>query len=68
MNKLSLLGGLIVVIGHIYLIIQCGIWAWNWVDPDGFWGGVGFLVVWGIFDYIAHVAIMGLAAMLFSKE
>ena len=68
MNKLSPLGGLVVVVGHIALIIMCGIWAWNWVDPDSFWGGLKFLIVWGIVDYIAHLIIMAVAVMLFGKD
>lgn len=68
MNKLSALGGLIVVVAHIALIILCGVWSWNWIEPESFWGGVKFIIVWGIFDYIAHLIIMAAAIVLFRNE
>lgn len=68
MDKLSALGGLIVVIAHIALIVLCGVWAWNWVEPESFWGGVKFIFIWGIFDYIAHLIIMAVAVVLFRNE
>ncbi|MBO9202032.1 MULTISPECIES: hypothetical protein [Niastella] len=68
MNKLSAFGALIVVIAHIALIILCGVWAWSWVGPESFWGGVKFIFIWGIFDYIAHLVIMTLAVVLFNNE
>ncbi len=68
MNKLSALGGVIVVIAHIALIIFCGVWAWNWTEPENFWGALAFIVLWGILDYVAHLIIMGVAFVIFSND
>jgi NAD dependent epimerase/dehydratase family enzyme len=38
------------LVGLIYLItigisIGSGIMAWNWIDPDSFFGAIGFIIV-----------------------
>ncbi|GAA4932897.1 hypothetical protein GCM10023314_01630 [Algibacter agarivorans] len=57
------------LIGLIWLVtigisIGSGIMAWNWIEPDSFFGAIGFLIVWGILSRIGHFLAMGLAALL----
>ncbi len=45
-----------------------GYMAWNWVEPESFWGAIKFLIAWGIFGYIAQILggliIAGIASMM----
>lgn len=60
--------GIIVVIIYIATWIGTGTMAWNWVGPDSFWGAIKFLIVWGIFGYIAQLIggliIAGIASIM----
>lgn len=60
--------GIIVVIIYIAAWIGTGTMAWNWVGPDSFWGAIKFLIVWGIFGYIAQLIggliIAGIASIM----
>lgn len=40
--------GCLSVIGYVACIIATGVWSWNWIEPDSFWGALKFLFVWGI--------------------
>lgn len=56
------------LIGLMWLVtigisIGSGIMAWNWIDPDSFFGAIGFLIVWGILSKIGHFLAMGLVAI-----
>jgi hypothetical protein len=48
--------------------IGTGYMAWNWVEPDSFWGAIKFLIAWGIFGFIAQIIggliISGIASMM----
>jgi len=60
--------GIVMVVINVAAWIGIGIMAWNWVEPDSFWGAIKFLIVWGIFGYIAHIIggliIAGIASMI----
>ena len=64
-------GGCVAVVllygGTIALSIGAGILAWKWIDPNGFWGFVGFLMLWSILSTIAHFIVVGLLG-LFSQK
>ncbi len=44
----------IMVVLPILTWLGTGYLAWNWVEPDSFWGAIKFLLAWGIFGYIAQ--------------
>lgn len=50
----------VVTIG---ISIGSGIMAWNWIEPNGFFGAIGFLIVWGILSKIGHFIAMGIVAL-----
>lgn len=59
-------GGALVALMWIVTIlisIGSGILAWNWIEPENFWGAIGFLIVWGILSKIGHFLAMGLVAL-----
>ena len=60
--------GIIMVIIYIVAWVGTGTMAWNWVEPDSFGGAIIFLIVWGIFGYIAQLIggliITGIASMM----
>ena len=60
-------GGCLMVFAWIATIgisIGSGIMAWNWIEPESFWGAIGFLIVWGILSKIGHLIAMGLVAII----
>jgi hypothetical protein len=57
------------LIGIMWLVtvgisIGSGVMAWNWIEPDSFFGAIGFLIVWGILSKIGHFLAMGLVAIM----
>lgn len=57
------------LIGLMWLVtvgisIGSGVMAWNWIEPDSFFGAIGFLIVWGILSKIGHFLAMGLVAIM----
>lgn len=50
----------IVTIG---ISIGSGIMAWNWIEPNSFFGAIGFLIVWGLLSKIGHFIAMGIVAL-----
>ncbi len=38
----------------VLISIFSGILSWNLVDPDSFWGGLLFLILWGILSKLGH--------------
>jgi|TARA_B110000902_G_scaffold257870_1_gene326680 hypothetical protein len=44
--------------------IGSGVMAWNWIEPDSFFGAIGFLIIWGILSKIGHFLAMGLVAIM----
>lgn len=55
-------------IGTIALSIFSGVLAWDWVEPESFFGAIGFLIVWGIFSKIGHFLMFGVIYLLFDKN
>ena len=58
--------GLVVII-TILISIFSGVFAWNLVEPKTFWGGVGFLILWGVFSKIGHYIAMFIGAIFIDK-
>jgi hypothetical protein len=58
----------ILWIGTIILSILAGIMAWNWIEPESFIGGVGFIILWGILGKVSHFIMMGIVVLLFGKN
>jgi hypothetical protein len=59
-------GGALVALLWIVTIaisIGSGIMAWNWIEPESFWGAIGFLILWGVLSKIGHFLAMGLVAL-----
>jgi len=61
------------LIGLLWLVtigisIGSGVTAWNWIEPDSFFGAIGFLIVWAILSKIGHFIAMGLVAVLGGME
>lgn len=48
----------------VSISIGSGIMAWNWIEPDSFFGALIFLVVWAIFSKIGHFIAMAIVAIL----
>lgn len=48
----------------IVISLGSGVLAWQWMNPKSFLGGVGFLLLWGLFSYIIHI-VLGMIAMAF---
>lgn len=60
-------GGALIALLWIVTIaisIGSGIMAWNWIEPENFWGAIGFLILWGILSKVGHFLAMGLVALL----
>ena len=59
---------LFAIIIPIATWLWTGNMAWNWVEPDSFWGAIKFLAAWGVIGYLAQVVggliIAGIASML----
>ena len=60
--------GIFLIIIPIATWLGTGYMAWNWVEPESFWGAIKFLIAWGIFGYIARIVsgliIAGIASMM----
>ena len=48
----------------IIISIGSGMMAWNWVEPESFWGALGFLILWGILSKIGHFLALGMVALI----
>ena len=48
----------------IGISIGSGVLAWNWIEPNSFFGAIGFLIVWGILSKIGHFIAMAVVAVL----
>lgn len=48
----------------VLISIGSGVMAWNWIEPESFLGGIGFLILWGILSKVGHFLAMGLVVML----
>lgn len=54
----------ILWIGTIAISIGSGLMAWEWIEPDSFFGAVVFIVVWSILSYIGHMIAAFIVAIL----
>jgi len=55
-----------IIIITLAISIGSGMIAWNWIEPEGFWGAIVFLIAWGVLSKIGHLIAMGIAALFFS--
>tara|TARA_B100000795_G_C22648230_1_gene379231 strand:- start:71 stop:280 length:210 start_codon:yes stop_codon:yes gene_type:complete len=51
-------------IATIAISIGSGTMAWNWIEPESFWGAIGFLILWGILSKVGHFLALGLVALI----
>ncbi len=59
-------GALVVlmwILSVIFLIIA-GILSWSMVNPQGFWGFIGFLTIWSILSSIGHLLAIAIAGWI----
>lgn len=59
-------GGALVAVYWILTIalsIFAGIIAWNLTEPDGFFGLIGFLLLWGVLSTVAHFLSIGIVKL-----
>ncbi|GGI56979.1 hypothetical protein [Winogradskyella haliclonae] len=47
----------------ILISILSGVLAWNWIEPDSFFGAIGFLIIWAILSKIGHFIAVALVAI-----
>lgn len=59
-------GCLISIIG-LALIIGSGMLAWEWFNPQSFFGYIGFLITWGIFGKVG-LLIIGFITMILNER
>lgn len=50
----------LIIIG---ISVSSGIMAWNWIEPDVFFGALIFLFVWAILSRIGHFKAMMIIAI-----
>lgn len=58
-------GGCLAIFAIIIPIagwLGTGYLAWNWVEPESFWGAIKFLIAWSIMGYIAQLIAMAIVA------
>ncbi len=55
-------------IGTILLSIGSGMLAWNWVEPESFFGAIGFLIIWGLLSKACHFVMFGLIFTIFNGD
>ena len=51
---------------YLLMTIPAGFLAWNITEPESFIGAIGFLIVWGILDYVFGFLITIFVAMFSS--
>jgi hypothetical protein len=56
--------GILMIIIPIAGWLGTGYLAWNWVEPESFWGAIKFIIAWGIFGYIAQLIAMAIIALV----
>ncbi|OFY42376.1 MAG: hypothetical protein A2X18_10845 [Bacteroidetes bacterium GWF2_40_14] len=55
--------GFVVLLGTIAVSILSGILAWNWIEPESFFGAIIFLIAWSLFSYIGYLVLGGIVAL-----
>ena len=51
-----------MIILYVVAWVGTGTLAWNWVEPESFWGAIKFLIAWGILGFIAQLIAGAIAA------
>lgn len=51
---------LFMLIGHFVSILGSGYLAWQWIEPESFFGAIKFLLIWTILGYIADFILMAI--------
>ena len=59
--------GALLLIATIVISIGSGILAWNWIEPESFWGTIKFLILWSVLSSVGYFLAMGLIS-LFSGD
>lgn len=57
---------ILVSIGYIAAFIGSGMIAWDWIEPESFWGGIKFLIAWAILGYVLKL-IVGIIGVVLAK-
>jgi len=52
----------------VVISIGSGILAWNWVEPESFFGAIWFLIFWGIFSTIGHFVAAGIITVIMGNK
>jgi hypothetical protein len=55
---------LLMWIVTVIISIAAGVMAWDWVEPESFFGAVGFLIIWGILSKVGHLLAVAIVAIL----
>lgn len=55
---------IILAIVQIGIVIEAGILAWNWIEPDSFGTTLLFLAAWGLLGWIGYIIVGGIFAAL----
>jgi hypothetical protein len=42
---------------QIFFLFYTGYTAWQWTEPESFVGVIGFLILWSILEFTAHVLL-----------
>jgi len=59
---------LIAIVGRIATWIISGTMAWNWVEPESFFGAVGFLIAWGVIGKVVDFLVIAGIGLLASSS
>lgn len=70
MNHSNIGGGFVALLWIITVSISIGsgIMAWNWIEPESFLGGIGFIILWGALSKAGHFLALGLWAIIGGKN
>lgn len=60
-------GVIILWVIRIITIINAGRYAWDWIEPESFFGAVKFLLAWGFCIFIAELLLAAFYFSLFKK-
>ncbi len=58
--------GLIIL--RIGLPIYAGYKSWEIIEPENFFGFLGFLILWGVLTTIIQFVVIGIASLFFNNN
>ena len=66
MSNSNIGGALVTVFWGVTIIltIGAGFLSWSLIEPDSFFGIIGFLILWGIGSKVAHLLAIGLVTLI----